>query len=265
MPIAFQKSYIYTVQDGDTLYAIANRFGSSVSALETANHLFPPVTDAGLIYPEDVLVIPTMQPVELMSYMIQPGDTLFDVSESFSAHPDLVAGINRIADPSLIYPGQPLYVPAFGYNIGSGDTLFGISRTLGVPIRAILEANADRTGFQPDIIWQGYQLIIPLPTSRNIIVVNPYPGMKFQNGQLLEGFARVFEAVVNYQVRDANGAVITDERFTMTNAGAPAYGWFSVPVLFDRQPATQTGELWVYSRSAKDGSMQDLLKITIKF
>jgi spore germination protein len=49
----------YTVQPGDTLYAIARRFGTTVSALVSANRL----TNPNLIYPGQVLVIPGAQAV----------------------------------------------------------------------------------------------------------------------------------------------------------------------------------------------------------
>ena len=66
-------------------------------------------------------------------------------------------------------------------------------------------------------------------------------------------------------MRDSNGVVVSNERFAMTNEGAPAYGFFSSTVPFDRQPTADSGELWVYSRSAKDGSIQDLVKIKVNF
>lgn len=59
MPVISTKGLIYTVKPGDTLFSIASRFGSTVAAIENANHLYPPVTDRGFIYPDDVLVIPT--------------------------------------------------------------------------------------------------------------------------------------------------------------------------------------------------------------
>ncbi|MDI6872000.1 MAG: LysM peptidoglycan-binding domain-containing protein [Bacillota bacterium] len=48
----------YTVRPGDTLYAIARRFGTTVSALVAANRIVNP----NLIYPGQVLVIPTAEP-----------------------------------------------------------------------------------------------------------------------------------------------------------------------------------------------------------
>ncbi|MGP4077368.1 LysM peptidoglycan-binding domain-containing protein [Halobacillus sp. K22] len=265
MPVISTKGLIYTVKSGDTLFSIASRAGSTVAAIENANHLYPPVTDRGLIYPDDVLVIPTSTSNPIMSHIVTNGDTLAAIAQTFDTHVDLLAGVNNISNPNVINVGQNLLVPAFTYRIVSGDSLYSIASRFGVSMADIEEANADRPGFQKDVIWPDYHLIIPIPTSRNIFVTRPLPDSTFNSGNKVEGYARVFEAVVNYQLRDSNGVVVSNERFAMTDQGAPAYGFFSSTVPFDRQPTTASGELWVYSRSAKDGSIQDLVKIKVNF
>ncbi|MEL3971735.1 LysM peptidoglycan-binding domain-containing protein [Rossellomorea oryzaecorticis] len=265
MPTIHTKGFIYTVRPGDTLYSIAVKYGSTVAGIERANHLFPPVTDRGLIFSGDVLLIPTTTPTPLMTHIVTTGDTLTAIAQTFETHVDLLAGINNIENPGLIFVDQPLLVPAFSYKIVSGDTLYSISRLYSVSVSDIETANAGRPGFQRDVIWQDYHLIIPIPTSRNIFVTKPIPGTSINSGQQVEGYARVFEATVNYQLRDNNGVIVTNERFTTANEGAPAYGFFTATLPFDRQPTSDTGELWVYSRSAKDGSIQDLVKIKVDF
>ncbi|MGM0901051.1 MAG: Gmad2 immunoglobulin-like domain-containing protein [Bacillota bacterium] len=58
---------------------------------------------------------------------------------------------------------------------------------------------------------------------------------------------------------------VSNERFTTADAGAPAYGNFSSTIPFDRNPTTTRGELWVYTRSANDGSIQDLIRTRVYF
>ncbi|GGC99539.1 hypothetical protein GCM10007216_32830 [Thalassobacillus devorans] len=265
MPIIQQKSYMYTIKRGDTLYSIARRFGSTIEAIEQANHLYPPVTDRGLIFPEDVLIVPTGEQPAIMSYVVFPGDGLRGVAASFQTSVELLAGINNINNPNLIYIDQLLLVPAFTYEVETGDTLYRIATRFGTTIEAIEKANSDRPGFQRDIIWPGYHIVIPLPTSTNIFVTTPLPGNKIRGGQRVEGYARVFEASVQHQVRDNNNIVVSRERFTTASEGAPAYGFFSSTLPFDRQPTSSTGEVGVYSRSAKDNSIQDLVRIPITF
>lgn len=267
MGIVRNAHFIYTVHPGDTLYLLASRFASSVQAIQQANFLRPPVTDPGLLYPGQVLVIPRVVTERGQTlYVVGEGDTLSRMANRFSTFPELLVGINPgVQDSNLIFPGQQLLIPALIYEVASGDTLNKISRRFGVPLTVIIQANKGRLSFSPDIIWPGYRVIVPLPTSRNIAVFRPYPGTDIRSGQRLEGWARAFEANVLYQVRDRNGVIVSDERFTTASIGAPAYGEFTSTLPFDRQPTSAVGEVWVYTRSARDGSIQDLVRLKVYF
>ncbi len=50
------NGFIYTVQPGDTMFSIAQRFGVSLQALINAN---PQVTDPNVIFPGQQLCVPT--------------------------------------------------------------------------------------------------------------------------------------------------------------------------------------------------------------
>lgn len=265
MPIIFRKTYIYTAKQGDTLYSIARRNNSSVQEILKINHLFPPVTDPGLIYPGNLLLVPDQTKSGKTSYIIPFGDNINRIAYRFSTYSELLSGMNRVVNPNLIYPNQQLAIPAFIYEIQMNDTLATIAQRFSVPIVRIITANQGRPGFQPDLIWPGYHLIIPLPTSRNIIVWTPLPGARIKSGQAIDGQARAFEATVLHQVRDDNGVVVSNERFTTANEGAPAYGSFTSTLPFDRNPTTRVGEVWVYTRSGNDGSIQDLVRIFVHF
>ncbi|MEX2415844.1 MAG: LysM peptidoglycan-binding domain-containing protein [Paenibacillaceae bacterium] len=260
--------YLYTIRPGDTLYAISQRFGSPIQLIEQTNALFPPFTDPTLIFPGQLLVVSEIGVGQrsAVSYIVNPGDSLYTISQRFSATPDIMAGLNpQITNINLIYPGIPLNIPAFIYEVEEGESLYRISSQLGIPLNQIIIANQGRAGFSPDVIYAGYRLIIPLSLSRNIVVFRPLPGSRVVPGQAIEGIARVFEATINYQIRDDHGVIVTNERYLTTSAGAPAYGSFSTALVFDRTPTTPAGELWVYSRSAKDGRIIDLVQVRIYF
>ena len=127
------------------------------------------------------------------------------------------------------------------------------------------KANQGRPGYQEDVIWPEFHLILPLPTSRNIVLWNPLPGTKVVPSHRISGQARAFEANILHKLRDSNGIIVSKERFTTADAGAPEYGNFNSILPFDRSPTTSTGELWVYTRSAKDGSIQDLVRTKVYF
>ena len=266
MSVVREKHIVYTVQPGDTLFSIASKFGSTVFDIERANHLFPPFTDRYLIYPGWTILIPVpTEETYSIIYITSDNDTLYKIGNRFSAHVELLAGINRIQDPNIIFIGQPLLVPAFVYEIQPGDSLFTISQHFQIPMNQLLDANDGRPGFSLDLIYASYRLIIPMHLSRNIAVLQPLSGDVIQNGHRVEGYARVFEATVLTQIRDDNGVIVSNERFTTALEGPPTYGFFSTSVPFDQLPTTVGGHLWVYSRSALDGSIIDIVRLRVYF
>lgn len=94
-------SGVYTVQSGDTLWGIAQRFGTTVSALAAANEIANP----DLIYPGEVLQIGG---ANSNTYTVQSGDTLWEIAQQFGTTVSALAAANGIANPDLIYPGQVL-------------------------------------------------------------------------------------------------------------------------------------------------------------
>ncbi|MBM7578066.1 LysM peptidoglycan-binding domain-containing protein [Jeotgalibacillus terrae] len=265
MPIVNGMHYVYTVQPGDTLYSIALRLGSSVADIESANALYPPFTDPGLIFPGQLLIVTTPGTTQT-NHIVAPGDNLYRLAQRYSTTVDLLFGINsQLTDPGLIYVNQRLLVPAFVYQVEPGDTLNRIAAWFGTSLTALLQANEQRPGFSPDVIFPGYRLLIPLPSSGNIVVFSPFPGTRIRQGTILSGFARAFEGAILYKIVDAAGTTVTNESPIQASAGGPAFGSYSIPIIFNRNPSAQTGELWVYARSANDGSIVDLVKVRVLF
>lgn len=267
MSIIFGTHIIYTVQNGDTLSGIAERFESTPEAIIQANSLYPPITDPGQIAPDQMLVIPQLAAPDIQTvYIVHSGDTLSQIAERYDTHPDMIAGISiGVQNPDFIFPQQPLWLPAALYEIEAGESLYSIANRLGISVSTLIQANQHRPGFSPDILYPEFRLIVPLPSSTNIVVLNPLPGNTIGDEHILQGYARAFEANVLHQVRDEQGNIVSEERFTTADVGAPGYGFFESTLPFDRNPATPTGEVWVYTRSARDGSIQDLVQTKVRF
>lgn len=116
----------YTVQPGDTLSAIAARFGVTVTAVAEANHIVNP----NLINVGQVLTIPGASddsapapapdsdpepaPAESGTYVVQAGDSLAQIAAGYGVTVAAVAQANGINNPNLIYPGQVLAIPGAG-------------------------------------------------------------------------------------------------------------------------------------------------------
>ncbi|HLF28803.1 MAG TPA: LysM domain-containing protein [Anaerolineae bacterium] len=111
----------YTVQRGDTLFAIGRRFGVRVSDIARANNILNP----SLIYVGQVLIIPTggsappgppptptPAPGNTIRYTVQRGDTLYRIALRFGATVAAIRAANNLANVNLIYVGQVLIIPA---------------------------------------------------------------------------------------------------------------------------------------------------------
>lgn len=103
----------YVVQPGDTLSAIARRFGVGLAALLSVN---PEVADPDLIFPGQVIRIPLFPPgrppAGRFLYVVQPGDTLAAIAQRLGVDLTTLLHANpQIADPDVIFPGQVLFVP----------------------------------------------------------------------------------------------------------------------------------------------------------
>ena len=119
----------YTVQRGDTLFALARKFGVTVAAIVAANN----IVNANLIRTGQVLTIPdsiarpptppsppppqrpTPPPTgspSVVSYTVLGGDTLSAIALKFGVTVDAIVKANNISDPRRIRPGQVLVIPA---------------------------------------------------------------------------------------------------------------------------------------------------------
>ena len=96
------KRETYTVRPGNTLYGIAQFFGTTVKELARANGLEPPYT----IYPGQVLVLPIGNIASPRYYVVRPGDTLVSIADRYGLELEDILGLNYFLNPNLIYPGQ---------------------------------------------------------------------------------------------------------------------------------------------------------------
>ena len=94
----------YTVRPGNTLYAIAQFFGTTVKELAQANGLIPPYT----IYPGQELVIPVEEITSPRYYVVRPGDTVITIADRYGLELEDILSLNRLENPNIIYPGQIL-------------------------------------------------------------------------------------------------------------------------------------------------------------
>jgi peptidoglycan-N-acetylglucosamine deacetylase len=184
----------YTVEEGDSLYAIAVRSGVRLRDLLSVNGF----TEESGIRPGDVIRLPVGAfsgsepaptttsappatngtPTPGGSYTVQAGDSLFGIAQRAGVRLSDLLQLNGLTDTSPIKPGDVIRLPAGAitapatgttiagtpapsgntYEIKAGDTLFGIAQRFGVPLQELLSVN----GFTASsVITPGTRIRIP--------------------------------------------------------------------------------------------------------
>lgn len=94
----------YVVQPGDSLFSIAQRFGTSVELLAEVNN----ITDPSVIAPGLELIIPGFDDVtgELELQPIAFGESLASLSARYQISQESIIRLNRILHPEHLYLGQ---------------------------------------------------------------------------------------------------------------------------------------------------------------
>ncbi|WP_080485216.1 LysM peptidoglycan-binding domain-containing protein, partial [Oenococcus oeni] len=190
------SSKSYTVASGDTLTSIAKAYGTTVSAIATANNISNP----DYIYVGEVLTIgsststSTSTPTSSTSssstssssksYTVASGDTLTSIAKAYGTTVSAIATANNISNPDYIYVGEVLTIGSStstststptsstsssstsssskSYTVASGDTLTSIAKAYGTTVSAIATANNISN---PDYIYVGEVLTIGSSTS----------------------------------------------------------------------------------------------------
>ncbi|HSB00964.1 MAG TPA: LysM peptidoglycan-binding domain-containing protein [Anaerolineales bacterium] len=215
-----------TVVSGDTLRKIADRCGTTVSALRLAN---PEIGNGNLIFPGQVLLLPgaiLYGNNGYDTYIIARGDTLKSLAIRFGTSVGTLLSLNgNITNANVIYEGQRLVVPSGRavpgnpppnnpppsgplYYAQRGDTLRKIAAKYGTTVDALLRLNPQITN--PNIIYVGQAIAVPGAGSSTYVV---------QRGDTLRIIANKFGTTVdtllmlNPKIRNPNliyvGQVIT--------------------------------------------------------
>ena len=151
-------SLYYTVKAGDSLYAIANKYGMSVEELKELNNLTSNLLTIGqrlLIKKREDLTDSTE------TYTVVKGDNLYQIALKFDTTVDALKTLNGLTN-NVLSIGQVLKIPSSDsnemiYTVVAGDNLYQIARRFGTTVPAIM----NRNNLTTNLLSIGQKLIIP--------------------------------------------------------------------------------------------------------
>ena len=145
------------VRAGDTLWAIAREYGTTVEAIVRENR----IVDPNRIFAGERLriTLPARGSGEEI-YTVRRGDTPISIAGKFGVTLSALEDRNGLERGETIYAGDKLSIPGARmsgefYVVRPGATLFYISRRTGVPIRTLVGINRIK---DPDLIYAGEHL-----------------------------------------------------------------------------------------------------------
>ncbi len=188
----------YTVQKGDTLYGIANKYGISVDELKAANNLSSNTLTIG-----KVLLIPEVEEPETPDeniYTVKSGDTLYSIANKYGMTVDELKALNNLTSNTLSI-GQKLVISEGNaatldtYMVKSGDTLYSIANKFGLTVNELKSLN----NLTSDLLSIGQVLNVSnssIPTPSNTYTV--------KSGDSLYSIAKQYGVTVD-ALKSANG------------------------------------------------------------
>lgn len=227
----------YYVQDGDTLFLVAQKFGIDIETVRRLNYLPDDNIFVGQIlqmpFQEGVTAegVPTATP-EPFRYEVVVGDSLGAIAEQFGVSTVAIMEANSMSDPNSLFVGQQLLIPGYkaapaasttanqgdaslgaaegsestvaGSNVTHvvqpGDTLSAIAQAYGVDAADITSANNIANGNQLRV---GQKLTIPGISELDAARARGRVHI-IQSGESLTGIALLY-GVTAQEIIDFNG------------------------------------------------------------
>ncbi|MBQ9318255.1 MAG: LysM peptidoglycan-binding domain-containing protein [Bacilli bacterium] len=132
---------LYTVVSGDSLWGIAKKYKTNIDEIKRANNLKSNLLSIG-----QVLKIPTLEDDILIDYIVQKGDTLYQIANKFNTTVNQIMKYNNLSS-NLLSINQKLQIPnnqeinSKEYIVKSGDTLYQIAKQFSTTVSNLMNIN----------------------------------------------------------------------------------------------------------------------------
>ncbi|MDD3392467.1 MAG: LysM peptidoglycan-binding domain-containing protein [Bacilli bacterium] len=186
-PVESEDYLIYKVQSGDNLYAIAQKYNTTVSDLMGINNLSTSSLSIG-----QELKIPVEETSEITetTYVVKAGDSLYKIAQTYGTTVNDLIDYNGLTT-SLLSIGQVLKIPVeetnkitkTTYVVKAGDSLYKIAQTYGTTVNDLIDYN----GLTTSLLSIGQVLKIPGAMTTYIV----------QSGDSLYAIAKKYNTTVS--------------------------------------------------------------------
>ena len=145
----------YTVEAGDNLYDIAEKFGTTVDKIKKDNDLKSNTLTVGtVLIIDDKKKISSIEEcygldfdVPLSStYVVQSGDSLYSIAKKFGTTADKIKQLNNLNN-NILSVGQEIVIPSVAlsevtiYKVQSGDNLYDLAKKFGTSVSELKDLN----------------------------------------------------------------------------------------------------------------------------
>ena len=162
----------YTVQKGDSLYSIAQKYETTVDEIKRINNLTSNLLDVG-----QVLKIPSRSSSNqntASSYIVVRGDSLYSIAKRYNTTVDEIKRLNNLTSNNLSI-GQILKVPSSNtesenitHVVVGGDSLYSIARKYNTTVDEIKRLN----NLTSNTLSIGQVLKIPSSSDSSLSYIN---------------------------------------------------------------------------------------------
>ncbi len=197
LPLRPDRTFQYTVQEGDNISFLAEKFGTTMQVLRELNFLTDDNIQAGAIlivpYVEGITEegVPTPLPGPF-EYTVQPGDTLGAIEARFNINQLEIIEANQLLTPDSLIVGTTLIIPGYipdadgssasaagtgtnavpgaqvTYIVQPGDSFFSIAQEFGIDPDDLAIAN---NIVNRNVLRVGQELIIPGVSQRDVQIL----------------------------------------------------------------------------------------------
>lgn len=198
VPYTSPTDEYYTVQKGDSLWSIANKFNTTVANLKSLNNLSTNLLQIG----QKLKISATSLNPTNEYYTVKKGDTLYSIASKNNLTVQELKDLNNLTSNNLAI-GQSLLIKknpkentnVTTYTVKSGDTLYAIAKKYNTTVNAITTLN----NLSSNSLSIGQTLKIPTSTQNTT-----EPTYIVKSGDTLYSIARKYNTTVSELINRNN-------------------------------------------------------------